>query len=236
MHARRPGRCRTDERRHRRLFLRRRRAGLWCDVDGRLSGPAQASPYGFDRDGRLFVYPARRSCCRGDCGRQVFGRARHARRKATNQLRRRAAWWWRLCGGPGSCLRTAVWRHHAQSIRNVRHAPHARIRHDERAARLDQGRSVASRPIQRTRVSERGRHGRGCSRFTDDRDTPAPPRLLRHHRRWRRVDCDQSRRCQEAEPSKGENHRSGRSAEGHVWRQGRPHLFGSRLERAKGIR
>ena len=53
----------------------------------------------------------------------------------------------RAAGGRGR-FRGGLRRHHAQCLRHVRHAPHARLRHHQRATGLDQGRGLASRAIQ----------------------------------------------------------------------------------------
>jgi hypothetical protein len=73
-----------------------------------------------------------------------------------------------------------------QHVRHVRHAPHVRVRHHLRAARLDQGRRLAPRAIQPARAAERRGHGRGRRELADDLRSAASPRLLRHHRRRRR--------------------------------------------------
>ena len=44
---------------------------------------------------------------------------------------------------------------------HVRHAPHVRVRHDLRAARLDQGRGLAPRAVQPACAAEGRGHGRG---------------------------------------------------------------------------
>ena len=48
-----------------------------------------------------------------------------------------------------------------EHVCDVRDAPHARVRHDQRAARLDQGRRLAPRPAQPACDAARRRHGRG---------------------------------------------------------------------------
>ena len=73
-----------------------------------------------------------------------------------------------------------------EHVCHVRHAPHARVRHDLRAARLDQGRGLAPRAVQPARAAARRGHGRGGRELADDLRSAAPARLLRHHRRRRR--------------------------------------------------
>ena len=75
---------------------------------------------------------------------------------------------------------------HREHVRDVRDAPHARVRHHQRAARLDQGRRLAPRAAQPARDAARRRDGRGRGQLADDRRPAAPARLLRHQRRRRR--------------------------------------------------
>ena len=76
---------------------------------------------------------------------------------------------------------------HGQRLRHVRDAPHASIRHHQRAARLDQGRRLASRAAQSERHAARGGHRRGRGQLAGDRRSAAPARLLRDQRRRRRA-------------------------------------------------
>jgi acetyl-CoA acetyltransferase len=69
-----------------------------------------------------------------------------------------------------------------------RDAPHARVRHHQRAARLDQGGRVAPRAAQPARDAARGGDGGGRGQLADDRRPAAPAGLLRRQRRWRRAD------------------------------------------------
>ena len=63
---------------------------------------------------------------------------------------------------PDAHLGSAVRPDDGQRLRHVRHAPHARVRHHLRAARLDQGRRLPPRPAQPARHAARRGHGRGC--------------------------------------------------------------------------
>ena len=76
-----------------------------------------------------------------------------------------------------------------QHVRDVRDAAHVPVRHDQRTARLGQGRGLASRAVQPACDAARRGYGRGRRQFADDRRPAAPARLL----------CDQRRR--------GSNHR-----------------------------
>ena len=89
--------------------------------------------------------------------------------------------------GAEADFETAYGADHPQCLRHVCHAPHARLRHHQRAARLDQGRGLASRAIQSARDAEGGRHRRGRAQLADDLRSPASDGLLRRHRRRRRA-------------------------------------------------
>ena len=142
-------RCRPDEKRHRRVFLRRRRhAGSRRAVDGRLSRP-QGAAHRFDRHRRLVLSAAGRACRRGDRGRQMLGRADHAGGPSARRGhgdRHRAARALRADAGIG--VRAALRAGDREHVCDVRDAAHARIRHDQRADGLGQGRRLASRAIQ----------------------------------------------------------------------------------------
>ncbi len=160
-------------------------------ADGRLPRP-QGPPHRFHRDRRLFLSDPSRPCRRGDRRRQVLDRADHARRQAAHRpdaaaRRRRRG---RFRGG--------LWRHHPQRLRHVCHAPHARLRHHQRAAGLDQGRGLASRAVQSACDAEGRRHRRGRAELADDLRSAAPARLLRRHRRRRRADRRPRRRSPRA--------------------------------------
>ena len=77
---------------------------------------------------------------------------------------------------------------HAQCLWHVCHAPYARLWHHQRAARLDQGRGLASCAIQSACDAEGSRHRRGRAELADDLRSPASDGLLRRHRRRRRAD------------------------------------------------
>jgi hypothetical protein len=64
-------------------------------------------------------------------------------------------------------------------------ASHARIRHHQRTARLDQGRRFAPCAIQRARHVARRGDGAGRGELADNCQSAAPPGLLRHQRRRR---------------------------------------------------
>ena len=56
-----------------------------------------------------------------------------------------------------------------EHVRDVRHAPHARVRHHQRAARLDQGRRLAPCAAQPARHAARRGDGRGRGEVADGR-------------------------------------------------------------------
>ena len=95
-------------------------------------------------------------------------------------------------------LRAALRAGHREHVRDVRDAPHARIRHDQRADGLGQGRRLAPRAVQPARDAARRRDGRGGRQFADDRRPAAPARLLRHQRRRRRDHHGHARRSPRA--------------------------------------
>ncbi len=113
----------------------------------------------------------------GDAGGTAARRGRADRHGAARAQRRRTR-----CRFRGA-LRTR----HDQHVRHVRHAPHARVRHDERAARLGQGRGLASRAAQSACHAARGGDGGGGDELADHRRSAASARLLRHQRRRRRA-------------------------------------------------
>ena len=146
--------CRPHQGRRRRLFLRRRRARPRADVDGRLHG-AEAAPRRFHRHRRLVLRAPCRPRRRGDRGRQVQGGADHAGRPAARRGhgdRHRAAHA-RRHADAGRAVRVPLRADRREHVRHVRHAPHARVRHDQRAARLDQGRRLAPRAVQPARAA-----------------------------------------------------------------------------------
>ena len=146
-------RCRADQSRYRRLFLRRR-CPRRAVADGRLSRP-QGAPHGFHRYRRLFLFDPSRPRRRSDRRRQMLDRADYAggqaahRPDAAARRRRRGR------------FRGRLRRDHPQRLRHVCHAPHARLRHHQRTAGLDQGRGLPSRPVQPARDAEGRRHRRG---------------------------------------------------------------------------
>ena len=160
-------------------------------ADGRLPRP-EGPPHRFHRYRRLLLSGPSRPCRRGDRRRQMLDRADHAGRQAAH--RRDAA----ARGRRRGRFRGGLRRHHAQRLRHVRHAPHARLRHHQRAAGLDQGRGLASRAIQSACDAARGRHRRGRAQLADDLRSAAPDGLLRRHRRRRRADRDHARRSPRA--------------------------------------
>ena len=172
---------RPHKERHRRLFLRRRRhAGPRGTVDDRLSRP-QAETHRFNRCRRLLLPAAGRSCRRGDRRRQMLDRADHARRPAARRGhgdRHGAAGSRTADAGIG--VRAALRARDREHVRDGGDAPHAPVRHDQRADGLGQGRRLAPRAAQPTCDAARRRHGRGRRGFADDRRPVAPPRLLRH--------------------------------------------------------
>ena len=149
----------------------------------------------------------------------------HARRPAAlgglerhpaAQLRRRVA---------GRAVRSALRRRDREHVRDVRDAAHARVRHDERAARLDQGRRFASCAAQSARDAARGGHRGGRGRLAGDRRSAAPPRLLRRERRRRRARRRASRDRARPEAAAGPADRRGGIGQRAVRRQGRPDLL-----------
>ena len=172
--------------------------GLGGAVDGRLPRP-QAAARRFDRYRRLVVSAAGRACRRGDRGGQMLGRADHAGGPSARRRhgdRHRAARALRADAGIG--VRAALRAGHREHVRDVRDAAHARIRHDQRADGLGQGRRLASRAVQSARDAARRRDGRGRRQFADDRRSAAPARLLRDQRRRRRDHHDDARRSPRA--------------------------------------
>ena len=180
----RAGRRRAHPRRRRRLLLRLDGTGLRTGVDGRVprAGAALRRQH---RDGRQLVPPPRRPRGRRHRRGQVPGRAHHAGRAAAH--RRPAPGWHRSHRGrPGVGLRAG--RHHQPGgqLRARGEPAHARVRHDQRAAGVDQGRGVRARPAQPARAAPEGRHRRRRARLADGGRPAPPPRLLRRHRRRRR--------------------------------------------------
>ena len=120
-----------------------------------------------------------------------------------------------------------------EHVRHVRHAPHVRVRHDVRAARLDQGRGLAPCAIQRACAPEGRGHGRAGGELADDLRPAAPARLLRHHRRRRRDRGRGAGDRGQAQAAQGEADRRRRVREDPDGRQGRSHLLGRALQRAR---
>ena len=130
-------------------------------ADGRLSRP-EGAPRRFHRHRRLFLSDPSRPRRRSHRRRQMLDCADHAGRQAAHRPDAAAR------GRRRGRFRGRLRRHHAQRLRHVRHAPHARLRHHQRAARLDQGRGLASRAIQSARDAEGRRHRRGRAQLADD--------------------------------------------------------------------
>ncbi len=226
-----------QQERHRRLFLRRRRhAGSRRLVDRGLPRP-EAAAHRFDRHRRLVVPVAGRACRRGDRGREMLGGADHAGRPSSRRRhgdRHRAA---RARGADaGIGLRAALCAGHGEHVRDVRDAAHARVRHDQRADGLGQGRRLAPCAAQSARDAARRRDGRGCRQFADDRRPAAPARLLRHQRRRRRDDHDHAGNREKPEAAIGQGDRGRRGAEAPDGRQGRSDLFRRGVVGAGGVR
>ena len=140
----------------------------------------------------------------------------------------------------GIGVRAALRAGDGEHVRDVRDAPHARIRHDQRADGLGQGRRLAPCAVQPACDAARRRHGRGRRQLADDRRPAAPARLLRHQRRRRRDHHDHPRNRQEPEAAIGQGDRGRRGAEAPDGRQGRSDLFrrgvvgAARLRRGRG--
>ena len=136
--------------------------------------------------GRLVLRGARGPRRRGHRGRPLRrgadhagrppARGGHGHRHRAPQLRR---------GRARRGVRGPVRPHGGEPVRDGRDAPHARVRDHQRAARVDQGRGLASRPAQSARDAARGRHRRGRGGLADDLGPAAPSRLLRDQRRRR---------------------------------------------------
>ena len=94
-----------------------------------------------------------------------------------------------------------------EHVRDVRDAPHARVRHHQRAARLDQGGRLASRAAQPACHAARRGDGRGRGEVADGGHAAAPAGLLRDQRRRRRADRHQAGDRQEPEAAAGEGDR-----------------------------
>ncbi len=173
---------------------------------------------------------------RGDRGRQMLGGADHARRQAAHRGggdRHHPA---RTGGAVGrDRVREPLRAGHRQHVRDVRDAPHAPVRHHQRAARLGQGRGLAPCAIQPACDAARRGHGRGRGQLADDRRPVAPARLLRDQRRRR---CDhrrQPRGREEPEAAVGQDHRRRRSAQAPDGRPDRPDLFGGGVVGSGGL-
>ena len=196
--------------------------GYYCAGDAPGLGPMsmvdymglKVPPRGLHRCRRLLLPGRGRPCAGGDRHRTLQRRADHARRPAAQRGhgdRHRAAR--RQSRAAGNAVRISVWPGDREHVRDVRHAAHARIRHDQRTARLDQGRRVASRAAQSARDAARRRYGRGRGEFADGGEPAASPGLLRHQRRRRRADRHQAGDRQKPEAAAGESHRRRRGAE-----------------------
>ena len=133
----------------------------------------------------------------------------------------------------GRAVRDSLRPGDGEHVRDVRDAPHAPVRHDQRAARVGEGRGVAPRPVQPQRDAAGRRHGRRRCRLADDLRSAAPPRLLRRERRRRRADRGPARDREIAQAPAGEDPRRGGSAQAPDGRQGRSDLQRRRVDRAR---
>ena len=86
-----------------------------------------------------------------------------------------------------------------------------------RAARLGQGRGLASRAVQSARDAAEGRDRRGSRQLADGGRSAAPARLLRDLGRRRRTDRHQARDRQEPQAAAGQSDRHGRGASSTRW-------------------
>ena len=208
--------------------------GFGAPVDGRVLRPA--GPHvRLVRDRRLVVPRARRPRRGDDRRRPRQRRADHARRAAP-QRRRPAGGRRAHRDGAGVGVREPVGLERAGQLRARRPPPHARVRHDERAAGRDQGRRLAARPAQPARLPPRRRDRRGRPRLAGRRRSAAPPRLLRDHRRRRRGRRRQPRGGGVARPHVRQDPRARRGDEGLRRRTRRPHLHRRRVVGAGGVR
>ena len=158
-------RRRAQQGRHRRLLLRRRRARPRRHVDGRLHGPARSRtstpPRPAARPTSCTSAMPREAIAAGKCNVALITLAGRPRSEgmATGTAPRAG----NAEPAPDAPFEGPTARHR-QHLRHVRDAPHARVRHHHRAARLDQGRRVAPRAAQSQRDAARGGHGRGRGR------------------------------------------------------------------------
>ena len=191
-----------------------------------------------DRDRRLVLRAACRPRRRGDRGGQVQGRADHPGRPAARRRHgdRHGAAQPRRHADARRAVRVPLRADRGEHVRDVRDAPHARVRHDGRAARLDQGRGLAPRAVQPACAAAGRGDGRGGGELADDLRSAASARLLRHHRRRRRHRRRGARDRGQAEAPQGQADRRRRVREDPDGRQGRPHLFGRALQRRDGLR
>ena len=116
-------------------------------------------------------------------------------------------------------------------------APHARVRHHERAARVDQGGRVAPCAAQRARDAAQRRDGGRGRELADGERPAAPARLLRDERRRRRPHRRAARRSRansKRAARDGARHRRG--AQAFDGRQDRPHVFRGGLVGAGSLR
>ena len=123
-------------------------------------------------------------------------------------------------------LRVSLRPHRGQPVRHGGHAPHARVRHHERPARVDQGRRLPPCPAQSPRPPARGGDGRRGGELAHDLRSAPPARLLRHHRRRRLDHCREAGDRQAPQAAAGQGAGRGRSGEASDGRTGRPDLHG----------
>ena len=224
--ARRPGGRWPLEGRHRRLFLHRCRAGPGAAQHGGLSGPDQAPAPRQHGCRRLLLCAACGPCGGADRARALQRRADHPRRPPARRGdgdRHGAAELGRQ--RPRRSVRDPLRPHRRQCLRHVRHAAHARVRHDLRAARLDQGRGEPPCPAQSACHAQEGGDRGGGGLLAVDRRPAAPARLLRDLGRRRRGDRGAAGDRAEPLAAEGEGAGRGRGDQEPGWRVHRPHLL-----------
>ena len=201
------------EGRRRRLLLRRRRAGPRADVDGRVHG-TEGAACRFDRYRRFFlcahVGHAAEAIARASAKVALITLAGRPRARAGDRHRAAHA----RPPTPDDPFEIPYGRT-ARNVRQVRHASHVRIRHDHRAARLDQGRGLAPRAVQPAAML------RNVVTVEEIVNSPmvagpfASPRLLRDLRWWRRADgAPEPEIAKRPEAPAGESDRRRRGPEG----------------------
>ena len=188
-------------------YLCRRRARPRSAVHGGLHEP-EVPPRGQHRCRRLVLSGGGRPRAGGDRARPRQGRADHPGRASAQ--RGQATGTAPRAGSPAQPEMQFEYPYGpatANMYAMCADAPHARIRHHQRATRLDQGRGLASRAIQPARHAARRGDGGGRGELADGGVSAAPAGLLRDQRRRRRAGGDQPGDRQKPEAAEGEGDR-----------------------------